>query len=684
MAHLMCMAFRPLQRCAASLIVLLSASVFIQARAQDKAADDFQALASAAAAARDQNNVVEAIHDYQEGLRLQPDWQEGLWNLGVLEYESDHYADAIPAFQRLTQLAPQAGAAWNFLGLCEYETKAYDPALQHLSKGQELAGLDDPDILRVVKYHLALLLIQDSNFDEALATLRGLIVQGPAAVLAQITTALGLATLRVPLLPEQVDPSKEALLQEIGNAEAALLRGQTASALTGFEALLHKYPDVPYVHLAYGSALFSVGTYEQAAAQAQKEVELSPQSSAARNLLAKSLEAAGHREQARKEATLADKLQSQKSALEDRMVDRYAIRSGARTTANSESSSGQPRDTLWNRAMASYSAHRYAEAIADLKQWVERTPNSGTAWAVMGLSEFELKDYDNALIHLQRGQQLGLSGSFESVQLARYRLAILLLRRGQFEKAETLLMSVAANGPLAEEVRFALGLSLLRMQMLPEEVESAKKPVVTATGEIAELLKDSKYDEAFPKFEALIKQYPSVPFLHYVYGRALATLSRYDEAEEQFHRETTLSPASALPYLQLASVELKRHRDDQALPSAEKATQLAPDSADAHYVLGRTYLELGNEKSAITELELSAKIEPESPQIHFNLAKAYAKANVADKAEEQRQIFTRLNALAEEQRSLQGNQSYGAHNAADSGFAPAGVTNANEPDQHPQ
>jgi len=680
----MFMAFRLLQRFAALLTVFLSTSVFHQAYAQDKRPDDFQSLARTAAAARDQNNAVEAIHSYQEALRLQPDWQEGLWNLGVLEYEQDHYAKAIPAFQRLTQLAAQAGPAWNFLGLCEYETKAYDNALQHLSKGKELGGVDDPELLRVVKYHLALLLIRDGNFDDALATLRTLISQGPAGVPAQITTALGLATLRVPLLPEQVDASKEALLQEAGNAEAALLQGQTASALTGFEALLHKYPDVPYVHLAYGSALFNAVKCEQAAAQAQKEIELAPRSSTAHDLLAKSLEAAGHREQARNEAALAEKLRSQESAAEERIVERYAIRVGAQSAANFASSPGQRGDALWNQAMASYSGHRYAEAMADLKQWVERTPNSGTAWAVMGLSEFELKDYDNALIHLQRGQQVGLSGNFESVQLARYRLAILLLRRSRFENAETLLMSVAGKGPLAEEVRFALGLSLLRMQMLPEEVESAKKPLVAATGEIAELLKDSKYDEAFPKFEVLIKQYPSVPFLHYVYGTALATLSRYDEAEGQFHHETMLSPASALPYLQLASVKLKRHRAGEALPSAQKATQLAPDSAEAHYVLGRTYLELGNDKLAITELEQAAKIEPESPQIHFNLAKAYAKANVASKAEEQREIFTRLNALAEQQRSLQGNQSYGAHNAADSTFSPADVTKANKPDQHPQ
>ena len=92
-----------------------------------------QALEETAAAARDENNVVGAIQNYRQAIKLQPDWQEGLWYLGTLEYERDHYADAIPPFQRLTQLAPAAGPAWTFLGLCEYETKDYASALQHLT-----------------------------------------------------------------------------------------------------------------------------------------------------------------------------------------------------------------------------------------------------------------------------------------------------------------------------------------------------------------------------------------------------------------------------------------------------------------------------------------------------------------------------------------------------------------------
>jgi len=270
---------------------------------------------------------------------------------------------------------------------------------------------------------------------------------------------------------------------------------------------------------------------------------------------------------------------------------------------------------------------------------------------------------------LRRGQQLGLSGSAESVQLAKYRLGILLNNSGGFNNAEQLLMSAAGSGPLAAEIKFALGMSLLHMRMLPAQVEAQQRELVETAGEIAMLLKDSKYDQAFSSLDALLKKYPSTPFLHYVYGTALASLSQFDEAAKQFRAEIALSPASELPYIGIATLELKRHRPLDALEPAQHAVKLAPRSATGHYLLGRSYLETGKEALAIDELQTANAITPGSPEVHFSLAKAYAKANQPEKAEEERTIFAQLNALAEQQRGQQGNQAYGAHDAANAGMS---------------
>jgi tetratricopeptide (TPR) repeat protein len=324
--------------------------------------------------------------------------------------------------------------------------------------------------------------------------------------------------------------------------------------------------------------------------------------------------------------------------------------------------------------MRNYSAGQYSEAISTLKAYVEQKPGDGTAWAVMGLAEFETKNYDNALIHLERGNDLGLGGSRDSVQLARYRLGVLLNQSGKFENATKVMAPSAESGPLAKEVQFALGMSLLRMATLPDQVDTSQHALVQTSGEIGVLLENSKYDDAFAKFQLLLKQYPSAPFLHYAYGTALEALSQYDQAEVQMREELKHSPASALPYVRLSSIALKRYRPADALPSAQRAVGLAPDSAEAHYVLGRSFLELGQEDEAIHQLEIAGKLSPGSPEVHFNLAKAYAKAKQPEKAEQERAIFVRLNALAEQQRSAHGNQSYSGPREATEMSVPAGDT----------
>ena len=674
-----------------NVLLLLCQGAFAWPQVPSNSAEDFDALAKSAAAAREANKADEAVRDYRQAVAIRPDWAEGWWYLGSLAYDADQYSDAIASFQKLVQVAPQLGAAWNFLGLCEFETADYEDALIHLEKGEALGGGNDPEIARVATYHLALLLIRKGEFDRAAELLGS--VFGQQEVPAQIKVALGLALLRVPLLPSEVDPSKDALVNAAGQAAALMKQGEAAKASELLQRVSKEYAGTPYLSYAYSTALAATGQYDAAVAQlrqeasvspvsalpwieisalelqetkldtaleaAEKAVQLAPDSPAAHQALAHSLRALGKQVQAEGEARLAKSLPSETLQPEARVAKLYSQSAlGATTGATQSTSRTRDAPGLFQQAMQDYSSGRFSEAISALKTYVEQRPDDGTAWAVMGLSDFEMKDYDNALIHLRRGKELGFGGSLDAVQLARYRLGILLNRAGKFESATEAMTPVAESGPLARQVQFALGMALLRMPMLPEQVETSKQSLVQAAGEIELLLQNSKYDDAFSKFQALVKEYPSAPFLHYAYGTALEALSQFDEAEGQVREELKVSPPSALAYVRLASIALKRHRPADALPSAQLAAQLAADSAEAHYLLGRSYLELGQDTEAIHELEMASKLAPGSPEVHFSLAKAYARAKQPEKAEQERAVFVRLNTLAEQQRGAHGPQSY--------------------------
>lgn len=714
------------------LVLLVSGAVCEQtspSESDPKPDVTLEQLSAQAASSREAGRVDDAIRLYRSALKLQPDWAEGWWYLGTLNYDADRYAEAIPAFQRLLALTPQMGPALAFLGLSEFETKDYRNSLVHLQQAQQAGYGDDAELAKVATYHLAVLYNWSGEFERAMEVLGAEIEQSHPP--DEIKIALGLSLLRIPLLVGEADPGKDALIHAAGEAAALLESGKSAAAADALRQLLVEYAKTPYLHYAYANALAGTGKSEEALRElseeakvsplsalpyermaslnldlrhakealppARKAVLLAPRSAAAHAVLARTLENLGEYQEATKELAVAKTLESNPAEVDAAQRQLYTGRrteenapQTAITSADFESdftalvqkaaaaqAAGQIDATFacYQRALALrpdwedgwrtlgtlyFESARYGDAVAALKKAVAGTTINGNIWALLGLSEFETKDYANALIHLERGRDTGFAGSAAAVQDARYHLAVLLNRKGEYDRATELLTAEVASGPLNEQVKFALGMALLRIPKLPSELDHASDSLVRLAGETASLLYESKYDQAFSKFRQLLKMNPNQPYLHYTYGTALASLSRYDEAEEQLVEETRISPGSALPYLRRSTIALQLRRADKAAELAQRAVQLDPDSAEGHYLLGRAWLEVGKTAEAVKELETARGFAPNSPEVRFSLARAYAKAMQPDAAEQERAAFERLNAMVQTQRSRTGSQAYGA------------------------
>lgn len=233
----------------------------------------FQNLSQQAEAARDAKQLDKALTLYQRALKLQPDWDEGLWSLGNLAYDLDRYSECAPAFRRMAGLKPDSAPAWTMSGLCEYKLRRYDAALESLSRAEELKFEEPPELSRAARLHLALVLIKGGSFERALTVLTDLTRM--TGKTPEIVVAAGIAGLRQPWLPFEVPEASRDLVFKLGDAMAPAMERDYKEAREKFQAVVQQYPQEPNVHFRFG-AFLNIQDSAQGVEEIQKTLELVP------------------------------------------------------------------------------------------------------------------------------------------------------------------------------------------------------------------------------------------------------------------------------------------------------------------------------------------------------------------------------------------------------------------------
>jgi tetratricopeptide (TPR) repeat protein len=171
------------------------------------------------------------------------------------------------------RLAPKNGAAYAFLGLCEFGLKDYGHALQHLLQSRTLGVGDTADLGNVARYHAAILMTRMEQFEQALETLGEFASAGNDN--PRIIEAMGLATLRMAMLPAEAPAERREMLLMAGRASYMMATRNTTSAAKAFEALVARYPETLNVHYARGVFLLQEQP-DRAIDEFKRELELQP------------------------------------------------------------------------------------------------------------------------------------------------------------------------------------------------------------------------------------------------------------------------------------------------------------------------------------------------------------------------------------------------------------------------
>jgi tetratricopeptide (TPR) repeat protein len=303
------------------------------------------------------------------------------------------------------------------------------------------------------------------------------------------------------------------------------------------------------------------------------------------------------------------------------------------------------KEGWWYLGTLDYQTDRYTECRDALRRLTAIEQNGGPAWSMLGLCEFQTKEYDLALAHLRHGQELGVAGVPQIDEVAKYHLALLLTRNENYEKSLDLFFDLARHGKDDADMIVAAGIAAMRRPLLPEGLPVEEREITYLAGRAVWDAGARRAAQAQRNFDALLARFPTSPGVHFLYGSFLLQ-EEPDKGIAELQKEIAISPGHVPARVQIAFEYLRRGEPAKGLPYASEAVRLAPDSVVAHTVLGRSLAETGELEPGVKELELAEKLAPDSPQPRIALASVYAKLGRNEDAARERREFLRLKEIS--------------------------------------
>ena len=314
----------------------------------------------------------------------------------------------------------------------------------------------------------------------------------------------------------------------------------------------------------------------------------------------------------------------------------------------------------WHLGTLFFDARRFTDARDAFAHFVSvERKQPGPGFAMLGLSEFQLKNYSRALAALEHGKQLGLGTDQAFINSVLFYDGILNALLGNPEIAlQRLTLAAneiaAAHPEAAKDSVFAdlklldaLGVAALHIPKLPSDLTASQIPLVRQAGRAQAFIALQDNVAAEPEFQQMLALYPSESGVHYMYGVFLLK-ENPSLAIDEFRREIEISPTHAVARIQLALEFLRTADYELSEKYAKEAVALAPRNFVAHVAYGRLWLALGKTDRAVQELRTAVKLAPGSPHAHLALSRALYKAGQKQEAAREQARFDRLKALSDE------------------------------------
>lgn len=267
-------------RSIASIVLTISLGLIPLAGAGQET-QTFDDLAAQATAANERNDAAVALDLYSKALKINPRWMQGWWFIGLLQYNAGQFAPARDALTHFLDFGPDP-QGYALRGMCEFEIGEYADSLADIQRGISMGAADDAGNEQALHLYEAMLLTRLGKFEDSL---RAFVYFAQRRIVNQdLLLAIGLASLRMPLVPKDVSNDHRALILSTGTAVYAFMT-RDSNAGSAFHALFQNFPAVANLHLLYGSLLYPDEPYA-AQQQFQAELKIDPSNERARIMMA--------------------------------------------------------------------------------------------------------------------------------------------------------------------------------------------------------------------------------------------------------------------------------------------------------------------------------------------------------------------------------------------------------------
>jgi tetratricopeptide (TPR) repeat protein len=312
------------------------------------------------------------------------------------------------------------------------------------------------------------------------------------------------------------------------------------------------------------------------------------------------------------------------------------------------------------------------EAEHDFRQVLAGDPQSGAAYANLGVVFMRRKQWSKALETLRKAEHLlpQVAGIRLNVGLAYYRQDEFLLAIPSFE-------SVVREQPDALQPRYLLGqcyffaerwadaadtleplwaqesrnLSYLYVLSIAAHRAARKELDERATAQLVRVGEGSpefhlfmgkahlnleQYDLALEDLQAAAAANPKLPFVHFNLGLTYLKKQDYEHARDEFLQDAAIEPDLALNYDELGDVDSLMERDSDAEKSYREALRRDPRLVSSQIGLAKIYQRQEKYPQALAAIDAASKLDPGRTDIHY--LRGQALVHMGRKAEGQKEL----------------------------------------------